>query len=252
MFFFTGVAFAGVVVLLVAVFAADFGGLAVVLVGVGPVPVVTALAGLEPPVVAAGVLPPALSFLGTLFTGVVAVSAALVAAGVTFLVAAVPVVVAGFDALLIAVFPAEVVLVAVFFTGVAAGFVGVAVVVVVAAGFVSAIAAGAFRTGSFFCVPSGVLGLAAGVAVLVAFFTGGMGVVFDAADCVALAGVETVFFAAGVLPAVFATLLTLATGWCQSLTFKLLFGYTHCSAPVCFLRSPTTSVILKFEKMIYR
>ena len=187
--------------------AADLGGLAVVLAGVGPVPVGTVLAGLDPPVTADDVAPPALSFLGALFTGVAAVPAAPVAAGVTFLVAAVPVVVAGFEALLTAVFPVEAVEVAVFFSGVAADFAGV----VAAAGFVSP---AAVRTGSFFCVPSAVLVFAAGVAVLGAFFTGGMGVVFDAADCVALAGVDTVFFAAGVLPAVLATLLTLARRWC--------------------------------------
>lgn len=187
--------------------AADLGGLAVVLAGVGPVPVGTVLAGLDPPVTADDVAPPALSFLGAFFTGVAAVPAAPVAAGVTFLVAAVPVVVAGFEALLTAVFPVEAVEVAVFFSGVAADFAGV----VAAAGFVSP---AAVRTGSFFCVPSAVLVFAAGVAVLGAFFTGGMGVVFDAADCVALAGVDTVFFAAGVLPAVLATLLTLARRWC--------------------------------------
>lgn len=188
------------VALLVAEFAVDLDGLAVVLVGVGPVLVFTVLAGLD----AAGVpVPP--SFLGTFFTGVAAVSVVLVAAGVTFLVAAVPVVVTGFEALLTACFPVEALDVAVFLRGVAA-FVGVAVVV---ADFVSVAAAGAFRTGSFFCVPRGVRGL--GVAVLAAFFTGGTGVVFDAADGVALAEVElTAFFVAGVLPAVLATLLTLA------------------------------------------
>lgn len=178
-----------------------------VLTGVGPVLVLTALAGLE-------------------------------AAGVTFLVAAVPVVVAGFEALLVTVFAG------VFLTGVAAGFDGVAVLVA------SVTAAGVLRTGSFFCVRSGVLALAAGVAaavpaagkgvapapaalsflgtfltgvaavsvvpvaVLVAFLTGGMGVVFDAEDVAALAGVEAVvFFVAGVLLAVLATLLTLAGRW---------------------------------------
>jgi len=161
------------------------------------------------------VAPPALSFLGAFFTGVVAVP------GVTFLVAAVPVVVAGLEALLTAGFPVEAAEAAVFFSGVAVDLAGV---VVAAAGFVSPIAV---RTGSFFCVPIGVLVFVAGVAVLVVFFTGGTVVVFDAADCVALAGVETVFFAAGVLPAVLATLLML-----------------DCSAPVCFLRSATTSVIL--------
>lgn len=198
MFFFTGAGFAGVVADLVAGFAADLEGLAVVLVGVGPVPVVVVLAGLDTPILAAEVLPFALSFLGTFFTGVM-VSAVVVAAGVTFLVVAVPVVVGGFEALLTAVFPLDEAVVAVFFKGVAADPAGVEV-----------LAAAALRTGSFFCVPSGVLGLAAGEAVLVAFFTGGIGVVFDAADVVALAGVETGFFAAGVLPAVLATLLTLA------------------------------------------
>ena len=199
MFFFTGVAFAGVVALLVAEFTVDLAGLAVVLVGVGPGVDLTVLAGL----VAAGVpVPP--SFLGVFFTGVAAVAAVLVAAGVNFLVAAVPVVAAGFEALLTACFPVAAAGVAVFLRGVAA-FVGVAVV----AGFVS-VAAGALRTGSFFCVPSGVLGL--GVAVLeAAFFTGGMGVVFDAADGVALAEVVLIgFLIAGALPAVLATLLTLA------------------------------------------
>ena len=207
MFFFTGVALAGVeVAALVAELAVDLDGFAVVFVGVGPVPVFTVLAGLEAPVVA----PAALSFLGTFFTGVEAVSAVLVAAGTTFLVAAVPVVVAGFEALLTAVFPVDVVEAAVLFNGVAADFVGVAVV---AAGFVSDVATGTFWTGSLFCVPNGVLGF--GVAVLVAFFTGGMGVVFDAAEGVALAGVDvTGFFVAGVLPAVLATLLTLAVQQC--------------------------------------
>ena len=224
MFFFTGVAFVGVVADLVAGFAADFGGLAVVLVGVGPVPVVTVLEGLGPTVVAAGVLrPAALSFLGTLFTGVVAASVALEAAGVTLLVVVVPVAVAGFEALLTAVFPVEVAVAAVFFTGVATDFAGVDVVVV-AAGFVSVAVAGAFRTGSFFCVPRGVLGLAAGVAVIVVFLTG---VVFDAADCVTLLGVEAVFFAAGKLPAVLATLLTLARGLYQRLDSAALFCYIH-------------------------
>ena len=204
-FLFTGAALAGD---LVVELAADLDGLAVVLAGVGLVPVGTVLAGLEPPATADGVAPPALSFLGAFLTGVTAVPAAPVAAGVTFLVAAVPVVVAGFEALLIAIFPVEAVEVAVFFSGVAVGFAGV---VVSAAGFVSL---AAVRTGSFFCVPSAVLVFVVGVAVLVVFFTGGMGVVFDAADCVALAGVDTVFFAAGVLPAVLATLLTLARRWC--------------------------------------
>lgn len=215
MFFFAGVAFAGEVADLVAGFAVDLEGLDVVLVGVGPVPVVVVLAGLEAPVLVAGVLPAALSFLGTFLTGVAAVSVALVAAGVTFFAAAVPVVGAGFETLLTPVFPADEAAVVVFFKGVAAVFVGVDVVAV--AGFVSAAAAGALRTGSFFCVPSGVLGLAAGEAVLVAFFTGGIGVVLDAADVVDLTGVETVFLAAGVLPAVFATLLTLAVNRCQLL-----------------------------------
>lgn len=177
----------------------DLAGLAVVLVGVGPGVDRTVLAGL----VAAGVpVPP--SFLGIFFTGVAAVPAVLVAAGVTFFVATVPVVAAGFEALLTACFLVAAAGVAVFLRGVAA-LVGVAVV----AGFVS-VATGAFRTGRFFCVPSGVLGL--GVAVLgAAFFTGGMGVVFDAADGVALVEVVlTGFLVAGVLPAVLATLLTLA------------------------------------------
>ena len=220
MFFFTGVAFTGVeVAALVAGLAVDLGGFAVVFVGVGPVPVGTVLAGLETPVVA----PAALSFLGTLLTGVEAVPVVLETAGVT-LVTAVPVVIAGFEALLTAVFPVDVVEAAVFFKGVTTDFVGVAVVTdfvgvavvagfvsvaVVAAGFVSPATAGVLRTGSFFCVPNGVLGL--GVAVLVAFFTGGMGVVFDAAEVVALAGVEvTDFLVAGVLLAVLATLFTLA------------------------------------------
>jgi hypothetical protein len=198
-FLFTGAALAGD---LAVELAAALGGLTTVLAGVGP-----ALAGLEPPVPADGVAPPALSFLGAFLTGVAAVPAVPVAAGVTFLVAAVPVVAVGFEALLTAVFPVEAVEVAVFFSGVAVDFAGV---VVAAAGFVSP---AAVRTGSFFCVPIGVLVFAAGVAVLVAFFTGGMGVVFDVADCVALAGVETVFFAADVLPAVLATLLTFAMRW---------------------------------------
>lgn len=204
MFFFRGVAFAGVVALLVAEFAVDLAGLAVVLVGVGPGVDFTVLAGL----LAAGVpVPP--SFLGVFFTGVAAVPAVLVAAGVTFLVAAAPVVVAGLEALLTACLPVEAAGVAVFLRGVAV-FVGVDVV----AGLVSVAAAGAFRTGSFFCVPSGVLGL--GVAVLeAAFLTGGTGVVFEAADGVALAGVVLAgFLVAGVLPAVLATLLTLAFGMC--------------------------------------
>ena len=233
MFFFTGVAFTGVeVAALVAGLAVDLGGFAVVFVGVGPVPVGTVLAGLETPVVA----PAALSFLGTLLTGVEAVPVVLETAGVT-LVTAVPVVIAGFEALLTAVFPVDVVEAAVFFKGVTTDFVGVAVVTdfvgvavvagfvsvavvagfvsvaVVAAGFVSPATAGVLRTGSFFCVPNGVLGL--GVAVLVAFFTGGMGVVFDAAEVVALAGVEvTDFLVAGVLLAVLATLFTLARWLC--------------------------------------
>jgi hypothetical protein len=186
-----------------------------------------------------------LSFLGTLLTGVEAVSVVLETTGVTFLVAAVPVVVAGFEALLTAVFPVDVVEATVLFKGVTADFVGVAVV---ATGFVSTVTAGAFRTGSFFCVPSGVLGL--GAAVLVAFFTGGMGVVFDAAEGVALAGVEmTGFLVAGVLLAVLATLFTLARWLCQSLRSKKSLGYLHCNVPVCFLRSPTTSVILNFNSM---
>lgn len=244
MFFFTGVAFAGVVADLVAGFAADLGGLAVVLVGVGPVPVGTVLAGLETPVLT-GVLPVALSFLGIFFTGVVVVSAALVATGVTFLVAAVP---AGFEALLTAVFPVDDAVVAVFFKGVAVVFADVDAVVV--AGFESTAATGALRTGSFFCVPSGVLGLTTGEAVLAAFFTGGTGVVFDAADVVALAGVETVFFVAGVLPAVLATLLTLARRACQLSDLIALLWCVHCSAPVCFLRSATMSVILNFNNTI--
>jgi hypothetical protein len=213
MFFFTGVAFAGVVALLVAEFAVDLAGLAVVFVGAGPGVDFTVLAGF----VAAGVpVPP--SFLGVFFTGVAAVPAVLVAAGVTFVVAAVPVVAAGFEALLTACFPVEAAGVAVFLRGVAA-FVEGAVVT----GFVSA-AAAAFRTGSFFCVPSGVLGL--GVTVFgAAFFTGGMGVVFDAADGVALAGVVlTGFFVAGVLPAVLAMLLTLAGPSGQPLDAMLLLG----------------------------
>jgi hypothetical protein len=200
MFFFTGVAFAGVVALLVAEFTVDLAGLAVVFVGVGPGVDFTVLAGL----VAAGVpVPP--SFLGAFFTGVATVSAVLVAAGVTFLVADVPAVAAGFEVLLTACFPVEAAGVAVFLRGVVVDFVGVAV-----AGFVSEAATGALRTGSFFCVPSGVLGL--GVAVLeAAFFTGGTGVVLEATDGVALAGVVlTGFFVAGVLPADVATLFTLA------------------------------------------
>jgi hypothetical protein len=203
MFFLTGVAFAGVVEALVAGLAVDLDGFAVVLVGVGPVPVFTALAGLE--------------------------------AGVTAFLVAVPVVVVGLEALLTVVFP--VVVAGVFLMGVAAGFDGVVVVVAVVPA-----APGVLRTGSFFCVPSGVLGLTAGVAplvatgvpaalsflgtfftgvaaeltvlvaVLVAFFTGGIGVVLDAADCVVFTGVEAaVFFAAGWLLAVLAKLLTLAT-----------------------------------------
>lgn len=186
---------------MVAAFAEDLGGLAVVLRGVGPALVFTVLAGLE-----AADAPVAPSFLGTLFTGVGAPSAVLEATGVTFLVAAAaaPVEAAGFEALLTAVFPEDAAGVAVFLRGVAVDLVGVAVV-----GFVSVAAAGALRTGSFFCVPSGVLGL--GVAVPAAFFTGGVGVVFDAADGVALAEVEpTTFLVAGVLPAVLDTLLTLA------------------------------------------
>lgn len=190
MFFLAGVAFAGVEAVLEA-------GLAVVLTGVGPVPVLIALDVLE-------------------------------AAGATFLAAGAPVVVAGFEALLTAA------LAGVFLIGVAVDFDGVAVVPV------SVTAAGAFRTGSFFWVPSGVRTLAAGeapvvapaalsflgtfltgvaavsavlVAVLVAFFIGGTGVVFDAVTGAALAGVEVViFFVAGVLLAVLDRLLTLARG----------------------------------------
>lgn len=141
MFFFTGVAFAVVVALLVAEFAVVLGGLAVVLRGVGPGVDFTVLAGLE----ATGVpVPP--SFLGAFFTGVTPPPAVLVV-----LVAAVPVVVVGFEALLTTCLPVEAAGVAVFLRGVAVDFVGVAVT-------------GAFRTGIVFCVPRGVLGL--GVIVL--------------------------------------------------------------------------------------
>ena len=95
MFFFTGAAFVGV---LVTVLAVDLDEFAVVLAGVSPVPGFAVLAGLE-------------------------------TTGVAFLAVAVPGAVVGFEELLIGVFP--VVAAADFLTGVTAGF-------------VSAVAVGAF------------------------------------------------------------------------------------------------------------
>ena len=97
---------------------------------------------------------------------------------------------------------------------------------------------GAFLTGAV--VLSVVL-----VAVLVVFLAGEIGVVFDVADCVVLAGLEaTVFLVACWLGVVLATLLTLAGG-VSAVVFLLVVDFVHCSALLCFLRSVTRSVILR-------
>lgn len=65
------------------------------------------------------------------------------------------------------------------------------------------------------------------VVVLVVFLTGEIGVVFDVADCVALAGLEVVvFLVAGWLGTVLATLLTLAGKVSAIISLLAVWVYT--------------------------